>query len=146
MFPSRNLPTWLTVLNQIDPLTYAVDSLRRLVFDHLHGGAGVRARLDAGVSWNAWHVPTTAEVGVIAVIGVAMLSVAIVAFSRSEYPPSSFVGRGVSRYVAEALEHEERRQAGRDWLADQDREHGPVLGHVMLEVRRRWLGIDSIAG
>lgn len=84
MFPSRNLPTWLTVLNRIDPLTYAVDPLRRLVFDHLHVSAGVRARLDAGVTWDAWHVPTILEVGVIAVIGVLMLSVAIVAFSRSE--------------------------------------------------------------
>ena len=35
MFPNGHLPTWLTILNRIDPLTYAVDPLRRLVFDHL---------------------------------------------------------------------------------------------------------------
>lgn len=51
--------------------------------------------------------------------------------------------RGVSRYVAEALEHEERRQALRDWLANQDREHGPVPDDVMREVRRQWLGAAS---
>ena len=53
--------------------------------------------------------------------------------------------RGVSRYVAEALEHEEHRQALRDWLADQDREHGPVPDEVMQEVRRQWLGADTVA-
>jgi ABC-2 type transport system permease protein len=84
MFPSRHLPTWLTVLNRIDPLTYAVDPLRRLVFDHLHVSAAARASLDAGVSWDGWHVPTLLEVGVVAVMGVIMLGIAIFAFSRSE--------------------------------------------------------------
>jgi ABC-2 type transport system permease protein len=84
LFPSHNLPTWLTVLNRIDPLTYAVDPLRRLVFDHLPVSAAVRANLDAGVSWNGWHVPTLLEVGVVAVMGLIMLSIAIFAFSRAE--------------------------------------------------------------
>jgi ABC-2 type transport system permease protein len=84
MFPSRHLPTWLTVLNRIDPLTYAVDPLRRLVFDHLNVTPATRLRLDAGVSWDGWHVPTLLEVGVVAVMGVIMLSIAIFAFSRSE--------------------------------------------------------------
>lgn len=53
--------------------------------------------------------------------------------------------RGVSRYVAEALEPEERRQALRVWLADQDREHGTIPDDVMEEVRRQWLGADSVA-
>jgi ABC-2 type transport system permease protein len=84
MFPSRHLPTWLNVLNRIDPLTYAVDPLRRLVFDHLHVSAAVRAKLDAGVTWDGWHVPTLLEVGVIAAMGLLMLSIAIYAFSRTE--------------------------------------------------------------
>lgn len=52
--------------------------------------------------------------------------------------------RGVSRYVAEALEHEERRQALRAWLIDQDRAHGAIPDDVMKEVRRQWLGADSV--
>ena len=43
MFPASHLPPWLTVLNRIDPLTYAVDPMRRVVFSHLHLAAG-RAR------------------------------------------------------------------------------------------------------
>ena len=35
LFPVANLPGWLAFLNRLDPLTYAVDPMRRLVFDHL---------------------------------------------------------------------------------------------------------------
>src|SRR5689334_14857838 len=35
LFPLRNLPGWLHVLTRIDPLTYAVDPVRRAVFAHL---------------------------------------------------------------------------------------------------------------
>jgi post-segregation antitoxin (ccd killing protein) len=54
--------------------------------------------------------------------------------------------RGVSSYVARALEAEERREALRAWLADQDAEHGPVPREVMDEVRHEWLGDASRAG
>jgi post-segregation antitoxin (ccd killing protein) len=54
--------------------------------------------------------------------------------------------RGVSSYVARALEAEERREALRAWLADQDAEHGPVPAEVMDEVRHEWLGDASRAG
>ena len=84
MFPASNLPTWLTVLNRIDPLTYAVDPLRRLVFDHLDLTAAVRHRLDPGVSWMGWHVPTLLELAVVAGIGLAMLGAAILQFNRGD--------------------------------------------------------------
>lgn len=54
--------------------------------------------------------------------------------------------RGVSRYIAEALEHEERRRALRDWLAGQELEHGPVPEEILSEVRRQWLGEDHAGG
>ena len=43
MFPASNLPTWLTVLNRVDPLTYAVDPMRRIVFSHLDISSSVTA-------------------------------------------------------------------------------------------------------
>jgi Arc/MetJ-type ribon-helix-helix transcriptional regulator len=52
--------------------------------------------------------------------------------------------RGVSRYVAQALEAEERREALRAWLAREDVEHGPVPVEIMEEVRRQWLGGDGL--
>jgi post-segregation antitoxin (ccd killing protein) len=48
--------------------------------------------------------------------------------------------RGLSSYVAEALEDEERRSALRAWLSEQDAEHGPVPASVLEEVQTEWLG------
>ncbi len=44
----------------------------------------MRERLDPGVTWGGWHVPTPLEVGIVAVMGVVMLGVAIAEFSRTE--------------------------------------------------------------
>lgn len=43
---------------------------------------------------------------------------------------------GLSNFAARALEHEERRLALDEWLADMEAEHGPVPPEVMEEVRR----------
>ncbi len=83
MFPLTGLPTWLTVLNRIDPLTYAVDPMRRIVFDHLDLEPAVRARLDPGVTWGGWHVPPLVEACVVLALGLLLLSVAIAEFSRN---------------------------------------------------------------
>jgi ABC-2 type transport system permease protein len=84
MFPASHLPTWLTVLNRIDPLTYAIDPIRRVVFDHLHMAPQIRARLDPGITWGGWHVPVLLEIGVVAVLGLVMLGVAILEFSHTD--------------------------------------------------------------
>src|SRR5436309_3461269 len=70
LFPVANLPAWLTVLNRIDPLTYAVDPMRRLVFAHLDMSAPARRALDPGVTWWGWHVPAALEAGVVVALGV----------------------------------------------------------------------------
>jgi ABC-2 type transport system permease protein len=84
MFPVTAQPTWLTALNRIDPLTYAVDPMRHAVFRHLTLSADARARLDPGVTWNGWHVPSIVCAGVVAVLGIVMTAVAIAEFSRSD--------------------------------------------------------------
>ena len=61
LFPVAGLPGWLTVLNRLDPLTYAVDPMRRLVFDHLTISPAARHALDPGVTWWGWHVPGAAR-------------------------------------------------------------------------------------
>jgi hypothetical protein len=47
--------------------------------------------------------------------------------------------RGLSSYVAHALEEEERREALQAWLTSQDAEFGPVSDEVIAEVRAQWL-------
>jgi ABC-2 type transport system permease protein len=84
LFSVASLPAWLTVLNRIDPLTYAVDPMRRLVFDHLSISPAARAALDPGVTWWGWHVPTLLEAAVILILGLIMLSIAIWEFSATE--------------------------------------------------------------
>jgi ABC-2 type transport system permease protein len=84
LFPATGLPGWLTVLNRIDPLTYAVDPMRRLVFSHLHIDPLAKAALDPGVTWWGWRVPGLLEAGVILLLGLIMLGIAIWEFSSTE--------------------------------------------------------------
>jgi ABC-2 type transport system permease protein len=84
MFPLSNLPTWLHVLTTINPLTYAVDPMRQAVFSHLNVNPMVNAVLNPGVSWFGWKLPVGFELGLVAVIGAALLGVAIAQFRRSE--------------------------------------------------------------
>ncbi|HEY8624995.1 MAG TPA: ABC transporter permease [Solirubrobacteraceae bacterium] len=84
LFPVSGLPGWLTVLNRIDPLTYAVDPMRRIVFNHLSISPAARHALDPGVTWWGWHVPTVLEAGVIVALGLVMLGIAIWEFSATE--------------------------------------------------------------
>ena len=84
MFSVANLPPWLAVLNRLDPLTYAVDPMRRAIFAHLSISGAARRALDPGVTWWGWHVPTLLEASVVAVLGLAMLFIAIAEFTRAE--------------------------------------------------------------
>jgi ABC-2 type transport system permease protein len=84
LFPVANLPSWLAVLNRIDPLTYAVDPMRRLVFSHLDISGSARRALDPGVTWWGWHVPAALEAFVVLALGLVMLAVAIWEFNAGE--------------------------------------------------------------
>jgi ABC-2 type transport system permease protein len=84
LYPVHNLPSWLAVLNRLDPLTYAVDPMRKLVFAHIDVSAAQRAALDPGVTWFGWQVPVALEIAMVAVLGLSMLGVAIWEFSRPE--------------------------------------------------------------
>jgi ABC-2 type transport system permease protein len=84
LFPASGQPGWLTVLNRIDPVTYAVDPMRRLVFDHLAMSPSARQALDPGVTWWGWRVPSLLEAAVILVLGLTMLGIAIWEFSASD--------------------------------------------------------------
>jgi ABC-2 type transport system permease protein len=84
LYPVSGLPTLLAVLTRLNPLTYAVDPMRRLVFNHLDISAAARRTLDPGVSWFGWRVPTLVELGIVLALGLAMMAVAIWQFTRTE--------------------------------------------------------------
>jgi ABC-2 type transport system permease protein len=68
LYPLRNLPAWLRILTRIDPMTYAVDPMRRAVFAHLDLSPAAKAAVDPGLTWGTWTVPVPLELG----IGIAL--------------------------------------------------------------------------
>ena len=84
LFPAAGLPLWLTILNRADPLAYAVDPMRRLVFSKLDISAQARHVLDPGITWWGWRVPALLEAGVVLGLGLLLLSIAIWEFSATE--------------------------------------------------------------
>jgi ABC-2 type transport system permease protein len=84
MFSVASLPGWLAFLTRIDPLTYAVDPMRRVIFSHLNVSPAARAALVPGVTLFGWTVPGVLEAALIAVLGLIMLAVAVWEFSRAE--------------------------------------------------------------
>jgi ABC-2 type transport system permease protein len=84
LFPLANLPTWLRVLTLINPVTYAVEPMRSLVFDHLDMDAATRAVLDPGIDWFGWPVPVGLQVALVAVFSLVLIGIVIARFDRTE--------------------------------------------------------------
>ncbi|GAB2755761.1 ABC transporter permease [Amycolatopsis magusensis] len=79
MFPASGLPTWLGVAVNANPLTYAVDAIRRTLpgdAAHLPGADGPRW-------WDA-APPVVLEIGFVALLAAVALAVATRRFSRTE--------------------------------------------------------------
>ena len=84
LFPLSGLPGWLTVLTHVNPMTYAVEPMRSVVFDHLQVDAATRARFDPGIMWGSWHVPFWAQIAVVVIGSIVLLFAAVVRFARTE--------------------------------------------------------------
>jgi ABC-2 type transport system permease protein len=84
LYPVAGLPGWLNALNRVDPLTYAVDPMRRLVFAHLDVNAAASQALNPGVTWWGWRLPALFEAAVILALGLVMLGIAIWEFNATE--------------------------------------------------------------
>src|SRR3954447_22803241 len=79
LYPLTGLPAWLHFLTRLDPMTYAVDPMRKAVLSHLTPPITV-----PGVTWGSWHVPVMLELGIVLVTGLVLLFVAIGQFRRTE--------------------------------------------------------------
>ena len=84
VFPIYRLPTWLGTLTRFDPLAYAVDLMRRAVFQAVHAPPAVRAELSPGIHWGSWRLPAGFEIGIVVVVAAALLGGAIYQFTRPE--------------------------------------------------------------
>lgn len=82
LFPLDGLPAWLAVITRINPLTYAVDPLRHVVFGAQHMSPVAAARFPTGVSLFGYTLPLAAELGIVVVFAALFLALAVKAFSR----------------------------------------------------------------
>ncbi len=84
LFPLSGLPGWLTALTHVNPMTYAVEPMRSVVFDQLRVDAATRARFDPAIIWGSWQVPVAMQLAVIVVASLLLLAVAVARFARTE--------------------------------------------------------------
>jgi daunorubicin resistance ABC transporter membrane protein len=84
LYPLHGLPGWLSVLTRLDPLTYVVGPMRHAVFSHLSLSPVAVHALSPSITWAGWPVPIMLSLGIVAVMGLAMMGVAIATFSKPE--------------------------------------------------------------
>jgi ABC-2 type transport system permease protein len=84
LYPLTGLPTWLTVLTRIDPITYVVSPMRHEVFARLGIPGAEQHLLAPGITWGSWQVPIWLALGIVAVMGLSMMAVGIAEFRKTE--------------------------------------------------------------
>jgi daunorubicin resistance ABC transporter membrane protein len=84
LYPLKGLPGWLSVLTRIDPLTYVVGPMRHAVVSHLNISPLAQRALSPGITWDGWTVPIWLSLVFILAMGLTMMSIAIVTFSKTE--------------------------------------------------------------
>jgi ABC-2 type transport system permease protein len=80
LFPLTNLPGWMTVLTRIDPASYGIDPIRRVVLSN-SGAANVDS-LGLTIGGHVLAIPL--EAGIVLAFGAVLLGVAVVMFERRD--------------------------------------------------------------
>ncbi len=84
LFPLEGLPGWLAVLTRINPLTYAVDPLRRVVFAAQNMPPAAAARFATGVTIFGYTLPISLEIGIVCGFAALFLVLGVAGFGRPE--------------------------------------------------------------
>jgi ABC-2 type transport system permease protein len=84
LFPLSNLPGWLHVATTLNPMTYAVEPIRSVVFDHLDLSPAARATFDPGITWSGWQVPVPVQIAIVVATCLVLLGLAVARFARTE--------------------------------------------------------------
>ena len=82
LFPLTGLPAWMTVLTRLDPASYGIDPLRRVVLSDSGRPAAVVERFALTLDGHVLSIPL--EAGIVLAFGLVMLSVAVVNFQRRD--------------------------------------------------------------
>ena len=82
LFPLNNLPGCMTVLTRLDPASYGIDPLRRVVLSGSGLPSAVIDRLGLTINGNVLPIPL--EAGIMLAFGAVMLAIAVVRFQRRD--------------------------------------------------------------
>ena len=80
LFPLTNLPGWMTLLTRLDPASYGIDPIRRVVLSN----SGVRNVDSLGLTINGHVLPVSLEAGIMLAFGAVLLGIAVVMFQRRD--------------------------------------------------------------
>ena len=80
LFPLTNLPGWMTVLTRLDPASYGIDPIRRVVL----ANSGLAHVDSLGLTINDRVLPIPVEAGIMLGFGAVLLGVAVVMFQRRD--------------------------------------------------------------
>jgi ABC-2 type transport system permease protein len=75
IFPLVGLPAWLAVVTRLNPATYGIDPIRRVMLGESDA---------APLTINGWVVPIWTEILIVLILGVAMLALAVRSFQKTE--------------------------------------------------------------
>src|SRR4029453_2055472 len=75
IFPLAGLATWLAVVTRLNPATYGIDPIRRVMLGESDA---------APLTINGWVVPIWTEVLIVLTLGIAMLALAVRSFQKTE--------------------------------------------------------------
>ncbi len=82
LFPLTNLPGWMTVLTRLDPASYGIDPLRRVVLSDSGRSSALIDRFALTINGHALAIPL--EAGVMLAFGAVMLGIAVLMFQRRD--------------------------------------------------------------
>ena len=79
-----DLPGWLHVATTLNPMTYAVEPIRSVVFDHLDLTPAAQATFNPGITWAGWQVPVPLQIVIVVGTCLVLLGLAVARFARTE--------------------------------------------------------------
>jgi ABC-2 type transport system permease protein len=82
LFPLTNLPGWMTVLTRLNPASYGIDPLRRVVLSDSGLSNALVDRLGLTIGGRLLAIPL--EVAIVFAFGLVMLGIAVVSFQRRD--------------------------------------------------------------
>jgi len=82
LFPLTNLPGWMTVLTRLNPASYGIDPLRRVVLSDSGLSNAAINRIGLTVGGRLLSIPL--EMSIVFGFGLVMLGVAVISFQRRD--------------------------------------------------------------